>query len=376
MSAFFLTGGTGVVGSTIARALLASSTDRLTLLLRGRSDEEVQERLKTLLRFWNLPPMEVSDRVRALRGDTSLPRFGLDPNRFQRVAAECSRIIHCAALVRMNLPLADARTSAVSAAENVLELAGASRRFGRLEKIEFLSTVGVGGNRPGVLPERWINEPRGYHNTYEQAKAEAEVVVARGVAEGLPITVHRPSMVVGDSRSGEVMRFQIFYHLVEFLSGRRTFGFSPVFGAARLDIVPVDYVANAVVWSSRRHDTVGRILHLCAGPEESLRLDDLQDRVRAAFVTAGVPVPRRISIPPGALRAALPVMRVLLSERRRRALSTLPIFLAYLAGSQGFANSETQRLLGGAGIPLPPVDDYLGRVLEKYLHVGRQDSPT
>ena len=227
MSAFFLTGGTGVVGNTIARALLASPTDRLTLLLRGGSDEEVQERLKTLLRFWNLPSMEVSDRVRALRGDTSLPRFGLNSSRFERVAAECSRIIHCAALVRMNLPLADARASAVSAAENVLELAGASRRFGRLEKIEFLSTVGVGGNRPGVLPERWINEPRGYHNTYEQAKAEAEVVVARGVAEGLPITVHRPSMVVGDSRSGEVIRFQIFYHLVEFLSGRRTFGFFP-----------------------------------------------------------------------------------------------------------------------------------------------------
>ena len=123
---------------------------------------------------------------------------------------------------------------------------------------------------PGALPERWITESREYHNTYEQAKAEAEVLVARGVAEGLPITVHRPSMVVGDSRTGDVMRFQIFYHLVEFLSGRRTFGFFPAFGATRLDIVPVDYVANAVVWSSGRQDTVGRILHLCAGPEESL----------------------------------------------------------------------------------------------------------
>jgi len=367
MNAVFLTGGTGVVGSAIARTLLATPGTRLTLLLRGQSDQEVQERLETLRRFWNLPVAQVTDRVEALRGDTSLPRFGLEPNRFERVAAECTRIIHCAALVRMNLPLADARASAVSAAENVLELARASRRFRLLQKVEFLSTVGVGGRRPGVLPERWITEPREYHNTYEQAKAEAEVIVAQGVAEGLPITVHRPSMVVGDSRSGEVIRFQIFYHLVEFLSGRRTFGFFPAFGATRLDIVPVDYVANAVVWSSGTLDTSSLVLHLCSGPEESPRLDELQARVRESFLTAGLKVPRRISLPPGMLRAALPAIRALLPASGRRALSTLPVFLAYLSGDQGFANTETRRILGGAGMPLPPVETYLGKVLDRYV---------
>jgi nucleoside-diphosphate-sugar epimerase len=370
MSAIFLTGGTGVVGSMIGRNLLATPGTQLTLLLRGRSDSEVQERLQTLFRFWNLPLAQVSCRVEAVRGDTSLPRFGLDPNCFQRVAAECSRIIHCAALVRMNLPLANARESAVSAAETVLELADASKRSGRLEKVEYLSTVGVGGNRPGLLPERWITEPREYHNTYEQAKAEAEVVIARGVAEGLPITIHRPSMVVGDSRSGEVIRFQIFYHLVEFLSGQRTFGFFPAFGATRLDIVPVDYVAEAVVWSSGRQDTGGLVLHLCAGPEGALRLDELQARVRESFVAAGRQIPRGISLPPGMLRAAIPAIRVLLPASGRRTLATLPIFLAYLSGDQGFANEKTRKILGHAGILLPSVDSYLGKVLDWYLRTN------
>ena len=367
MSAIFLTGGTGVVGSTVARTLLATPGTRLTLLLRGESDEEVNERLRSLQRFWNMPLTQVTDRVEALRGDTSLPRFGLDAKRFERVAAECTRIIHCAALVRMNLPLAEARASAVKAAENVLELAHASRRAGDFEKVEFLSTVGVGGTRPGVLPECFISEPREYHNTYEQAKAEAEVVVARGVAENLPITVHRPSMVVGDSRSGEVIRFQIFYHLVEFLSGRRTFGFYPAFGATKLDIVPVDYVADAVAWSSGRQETTGLVLHLCSGPEESLSLDELQDRVRASYIAAGLEVPRRISVPPGLLRAAIPAIRALLPTSGRRALSALPIFLAYLSGDQSFANAETRKILGDAGILLPPVDRYLGKVLDLYL---------
>jgi thioester reductase-like protein len=370
MSLIFITGGTGVVGNAIARNLLATPGTRVALLLRGRSDEEVQARLQTLLRFWKLPLTQVSDRVEALRGDTSLPRFGLDLNRFQRVAAESNRIIHCAALVRMNLPLTDARGSAVSAAENVLELADTSRRYGGLEKVEFLSTVGVGGNRPGVLPERWITEPRGYHNTYEQAKAEAEVVVARAVAEGLPITIHRPSMVVGDSRSGEVIRFQIFYHLVEFLSGQRTFGFFPAFGATKLDIVPVDYVADAVVWSSGRQDTSGHVLHLCAGPEGSPRLDELQARVRESFVAAGRQVPRGISLSPRMLRAAMPAIRALLPASGRRALSTLPIFLAYLSADQGFANEKTRKILGDAGIYLPAVNSYLGKVLDRYLRTN------
>ena len=373
MSTVFLTGGTGVVGSKIALTLLETSELRLKLLTRGESDDDVQERLRTLAQFWKLNDNEIAARVEMVRGDTSLPRFGLDSARFERIAAECARIIHCAAIVRMNLPLVEARSAAVRAAETVVELARSAKRAGILEKVEFLSTVGVGGTLPGALPERWITEPREYHNTYEQAKAEAEVLIAQGVAEGLPITVHRPSMVVGDSRTGDVLRFQIFYHLVEFLSGRRTFGFFPAFGATRLDIVPVDHVANAVVWSSGTQDTVGRILHLCAGPEESLTLGELQSRVRASFVAAQMRVPTRITVPPAILRVALPVIGRLLPESGRRALSTLPIFLAYLSGNQSFANDRTRTILGGAGIVLPPVDSYLGKVLDRYVRTKAQE---
>ena len=374
MSTVFLTGGTGVVGSAIARALLENSDARLVLLLRGRSDDEARERAGALLRAWNLP--DATLRVESVRGDTSVPQFGLGAERLDRIADECTRIIHCAALVRMNLTLGEARAAAVTAAENVLALARESRRAGRLEKVEFLSTVGVGGTRQGVLPERLITEARGYHNTYEQAKAEAEILAARGMDEGLPITVHRPSMVVGDSRTGEIIRPQIFYHLVEFLSGRRTFGLFPAFGSVRLDIVPVDYVAAAVVWSSGRQDTGGRVLHLCSGPAESPRLDELQSRVCAAFVAAGVRIPQRISLPPWVLQAAIPVIRALLPAPGRRALSALPIFLAYLSSNQGFANTETRRILDRAGIPLPTVDSYLGKVLERYIRTRPSETTT
>lgn len=367
MSTTFLTGCTGVVGSAIGRALLEQPDMRLKVLTRGASNEEAHQRVEQLRRSWSLPEGDVMSRMEVVRGDASQPRFGLDAGQFERIAAESTRIIHCAALVHMNLPLGEARAVAVGGTENILDLARASRRAGSLEKVEFLSTVGVGGRRPGLLPERRITEPRTFHNTYEQAKAEAELLVFDAVAEGLPVTVHRPSMIVGSSQTGEIARFQIFYHLVEFLSGRRTFGISPRFGATRLDIVPVDYVTRAVVWSSGTQVTRGAVVHLCTGPEGSPRLDELQSRVRDAFGAASLAVPRRVSIPPAVLRAAVPLIRGLLPAQDRRALSTLPIFLAYLSENQGFANADAIRILGGAGIRLPPVESYLGRILAHYL---------
>jgi thioester reductase-like protein len=361
VSAYFVTGGTGVVGSAIAERLLAEG-ERVTLLIRAPSDAALADRLEDLVQFWRLDPT-ARGRVIALRGDTTLPRFGLDEGAFGRLAAETTHIVHCAAIVRMTLPLDEARRASVEAARNVLALARAS---GRLEKVEFLSTVGVSGRRPGALPERWITEPREFHNTYEQAKAEAEDHLRSELEPGFPIAIHRPSMVVGASGTGRVIRFQVFYHLLEFLSGRRTRGVFPALGATALDIVPVDYVACIVAWSSRTQATSGRILHLSSGPDQAMPLSALRERVRARWSAAGLPCPRPRTIPVGLLRAALPVAKLFASAKTRRALATLPVFLEYLTGSTAFANAETRRLLNGV-VPLPAPATYLDAVLDYYL---------
>lgn len=69
------------------------------------------------------------------------------------------------------------------------------------------------GWRAGVLPECWITEARTFHDIYEQAKAEAERYLQNVLPEGLPITIHHPSMVIGDAGSGRIIHFQIFYAL-------------------------------------------------------------------------------------------------------------------------------------------------------------------
>ena len=122
MSVYFLTGGTGVVGSAIAQQLLADPSCRITLLIRANSDGDLVARREELLGSWELLT-GAAERVSVVRGDTSLPRFGLILAAFRRLATGCTHIIHCAAIVKMNLPLEEARRSAVGAAKNVLALA-------------------------------------------------------------------------------------------------------------------------------------------------------------------------------------------------------------------------------------------------------------
>ncbi len=366
MKHYFITGATGAIGSALIPLLLADPATQVTLLLRAKSVEELPARIEELHRFWQVDAgdMATRQRVHGLRGDVTAAAFGLNAQQYRDLAAECTHIIHSAGNVRMNLPIEQARRSAIVSAQSIIDLAHACRR---LEKIEFVSTVGVGGRTHGQVPEQWLTDGRQFHNTYEQAKAEAEALVEREVSAGLPLTVHRPSMVVGDSKSGRIIHFQVFYHLCEFLSGQRTFGMAPAFGRARLDIVPADYVAKLIAWSSTTPATRGRVLHSCSGPELALGLNPLRTRVRREFTRAGRHVPAVIDLSTGAFRTILNVASWLMPAEARRAVKTLPVFLDYLATEQTFANKQTLALSAADGLVLPEPEDYLGPVLGYYL---------
>lgn len=359
-----VTGATGAVGSALVPRLLDDPDNRLWLLLRADSDTQLAARLESLFAYWEVAPGDDRrSRIRAMRGDVTLADFGLEPAAQQVLTAECSQIVHSAGIVRMNLPLDVARRSAVDAARHLIQLA---QRCQRLNKIEYVSTVGVGG-RLNSVPETWIDQPRSFHNTYEQAKAEAEELIRDAVEAGLPLTVHRPSMVVGDSQTGRIIHYQVFYHLCEFLSGGRSFGLSPSFGDARLDIVPSDYVARVLAGSLTQPALAGRILHLCSGPLGSTPLIELQDRVRDLFRAQGRGLSRRFTLPPKLFQGVLSLASRLMDEKTRRAVATLPIFLDYLDSKQQFENQETTLILGQAGISTPAWRDYLDIVLLAYL---------
>lgn len=369
MSVYFLTGGTGAVGSAIVPLLLDAPGTQVRLLLRAESDVALAQRLESLAGFWGWD--ESSDkraRVKAYRGDAAVPNFNLPDGQYAELAGECTHLIHSAGTVRMNLSIEDARRSAVGSAQATVAFARRLAAAGRLQKFEYVSTVGVAGKRPGALPEIWMDETREFHNTYEQAKAEAEEIIRSAIVdEGLPVTVHRPSMVIGDSRDGRIIHFQIFYFICEFLSGRKTLGLFPNFGEVQLDVIPVDWVAEAIVAASRDPATAGRIFHLCSGPDRAPRLEALKATVRGAFKSHGMRVPWGIRLPRGGFAALTRLAARLAPAAQRKALSTLPIYLDYLADRQGFDNTEYLNWLGSRAQHLPPAQDYLPGVLDYYL---------
>jgi thioester reductase-like protein len=367
----FLTGATGTIGSALVPALLADNDASLCLLIRAPDDRALSERLEGMLAWWGMATGDPRiSRIRALRGDIAQPGFALGDDAQARLADETTHIIHCAASVKLTMSLEEARATAVAPTRSVLELGRRCAASGGLRKMDLVSTVGVWGRSPGLMPERPLPEVSEFHNTYEAAKAEAERVVWSEGA-GLPVTVHRPSMVIGETVTGRVIHFQVFYHLCEFLSGTRTFGIMPALGSMRLDTVPVDWVAAAIRWSSDRPETAGRVFHLCSGPGASIALTALQERVRAEWAASGRRLPSLKRVNRRLLERLVPLIGALAGEKARRALRGLPPVLAYLAEDQAFSNAETSRLLGPAGMPVPPVDSYLGAVLQHYLERRR-----
>jgi len=361
---YFVTGATGVVGSSLVPVLLRDPDARVCLLVRAGSGDELSARLETLYRFWGVAPDDtaVRSRVDAVPGDATVPRFGLDELAYRALAEGCTHIVHAAGLVRMNLPIEEARRSAVGSAHNVVTLA---RTCARLRKLDVVSTVGVGGRLQYAIPERWLTEPRGFHNTYEQAKAEAEDFLREEMArQPLPLTVHRPSMVVGDSRDGRIISFQVFYFLCEFLSGRRTLGLYPDFGDARLDIIGCDIVAEAIAAASGDPKTIGRIFHLCSGPSDALRISELKQVVRRTFDEHGIAVPGDHVMPRQWFSRLARLVALTATQRTRKTVSPLLVYLDYLADDQVFDDTEFRRWLLRRGQQCPPPTQYLMAVLD------------
>ncbi len=366
MKQVFLTGATGAIGSALAPLYLNEPDTQLKLLLRGKRGRALTDRLADLGKFWGLAEHDPRwSRIEAVEGDAALPRFGIESGIYDRLSRSTTHIVHCAGAVKMTLPLEEARAHAVVPAEATLELADRNRDAGVLEKVEIVSTVGVGGRTPGLIPERPMPEVTSFHNTYEAAKSEAErIVFARW--NDLPITVHRPSMVVGDSTAGRIIHFQVFYHLCEFLSGQRTSGFMPSLVGATLDVIPVDYVAGAIHWSSGTPQVAGKVLHLCSGPKDAVKLPDLVGLIRERMLAGGERLPRIKFLPLSAFRMAVPVLGWFSPSSVKRALSNLELFLAYLDELQTFANTDSSALLEPAGLCVPAPGHYLNTVLDYY----------
>jgi thioester reductase-like protein len=148
-------------------------------------------------------------RVDARAAELTSPQLGLAPSVREQLARRVTTIVHAAASVSFTLPLEEARAINVEGTRRMLEFAELARDRGGLERYGHVSTAYVAGTHAGRFRESDHDVGQCFRNSYEQSKFEAEQLVR--AHDDVPFTIMRPSIVVGDCRSGWTAAFNVLY---------------------------------------------------------------------------------------------------------------------------------------------------------------------
>src|SRR5712672_1627623 len=283
--AIFLTGSTGYIGAHVAANLLRDHGVALNVLVRARDVSEAEARLWQALQLhFDFPQFYefLQTRVRVFRGDLTEPGFGLSRDEYDRLVHTTDSVIHCAASLNRKSEKACLNVNLRGTLE-VVQLARRSHYYHGLQRFSNVSTVAVAGKRRHeiVTEDRSIEWERSDYDPYARTKKFCEHMV-RELLPDVPLTIFRPSIVLGDSRYPETTQFDMVRSFV-FLAGLPVLPFRP---DDKIDIVNVDFVADAISTFHMNADPLHDIYHLSSG-NGSQSFRELTTALAAAQVKRG-----------------------------------------------------------------------------------------
>jgi thioester reductase-like protein len=347
-----LTGATGFIGMEVLARFLERGERRIAVLVRAASDQAARGRIAAVLaNLFGARAEQYAPRVEAVAGELTAPHLGLAHARCAGLAAQVTTIVHSAASVSFTLPLEEARKINLEGTRRMLEFAELARRRGGLERYGHVSTAYVAGTHAGRFAECDLDVGQEFRNSYEQSKFEAEQLVR--AQPGLPFTIMRPSIVVGDRRSGWTAAFNVLYWPLRAFA-RGLFTAVPAIPTALVDVVSVDYVADAIHELCESGGGMGETYHLTAGASAST-IGEIAQLASRYFRR---PLPRVLS----------PVEFAALEgeggEVQRSALEGSRAYFPYFSVGTVFDESVTRARLEPTGIRVSPLGEYLERLLD------------
>ncbi|WP_414470268.1 AMP-binding protein [Methanobacterium sp. ACI-7] len=266
MSKFiFLTGANGFLGTQIALRLLKQDDYKIIVLVRGKNNEDAVNRLCRA--WWEFPELieELDNRINVLSGDIIQDNLGLSEDEYNELVQTITHVIHSAADWSLKSSIEQLQKINVQGTQNVLKLAQLAHEDHGLERFSQVSTAYVAGGKRGIVSEGDLTSEYGFLSNYERTKFESEVEVKKS---SFDVSIFRPSMIVGDSSTGYIKTFNTVYvPLRLYLSGKLKL--LPVSGDMKINLVPVDYVADSVVNLTFDNRAVNKTFHLTA-PKDSL----------------------------------------------------------------------------------------------------------
>ncbi|MGA7688512.1 MAG: SDR family oxidoreductase [Jiangellales bacterium] len=349
MSVVLMTGFPGFLGSALLPRILARREgDEAVCLVQERWLGLATERMAEI----EAAHPHTAGRMSLVEGDITIPGLGVDSRDRARLA-DLTEVWHLAAVYDLAVPESLARRVNVDGTEHVLELCRAQQHFQRLQ---YVSTCYVSGDYAGEFPEDDIDLGQGFLNHYESTKFEAEVLVRRSIKAGLPATIYRPGIVVGDSRTGETQKYDGPYMYATYMSRIPGIALIPGVGdfdVVRAGLVPRDYVIEAMDVLSAMDASIGHTYAL-TDPDPPTTGEVVQ--ILADYLGRK---PIKVPLPLGLTRAVIAHVPGL-----EKVLGLPAEALDYLAAQTTYSTTNAVRELAGTGVECPRFADYAEQLLD------------
>ena len=285
------------------------------------------------------------ERVVVYEGDAAAIDMGLSGAEYRELAARVQRVHHVAQVTYPGVSRKIAETVNIGAMREIIEF---GRVCERLECIVAHSSAIVSGNRTGLVLEDDLRARQSFRSVVEETLARAERL-ARSAMSTLPIAIVRPTQIVGDSRTGEVDRFDGPYLLILLiLSAPQDFPvLLPARGDVPMNLVPIDYVVKAADHIGRSPQAIGKTFHLT---------DPKPLSVRQVFQLVAQSGGRRL---PGGFIPSR-VTKALLSTPGLNLVSKSPrAFVDMITTPVRYDTRNTDDILAGSGVECPPFESYV-----------------
>jgi len=343
--AILLTGSTGYIGAHVTANLLAGCSDPLNLLVRAREVQEARDRLWRSLQLhvdFEQFQFYLESRIHIFLGDITNPKFGLPAGDYDELVRTTDSVLHCAASLNRKSEKSCLNVNLRGTLE-VIQLARCAQSDHRIRRFSHVSTVAVAGQRANevVQEDSAIDWSRSDYDPYARTKKFCEHMLRELLPE-VPRTIFRPSIVLGDSRRAETNQFDMVRAFV-FLASLPVLPFRP---ADRIDIVPVDFVADSIAMLHQKSETSHDIYHLSSGTDSENFAELTDSLAKAQGKRPPVFVP--------ALEGPSSTMLNALAGTAGKVggLATLlKVFLPYLVWNTVFDNSRVVAEMGRKPVP-------------------------
>jgi thioester reductase-like protein len=251
-----LTGFPGFLGSEFIKRTLHLTPDSIFICLVQEKFKELAERKKKEILIQS--PLIQENQIQIVLGDITLSGLGLKDLNLKPITT----IDHFAAVYDLNVSERVGSLINIQGTQNVLQWA---QQLPLLDRMNYVSTCYVSGHHPGLFRETDLELGQKFNNFYESTKFEAEKLVRNEMKQGLNASIYRPSVVVGNSITGETQKFDGPYYVVQWLMRQGSIAILPEMGNPKnyfINLVPSNFVIDALVYLSGQKFSDGKTYQL------------------------------------------------------------------------------------------------------------------